>query len=72
MKDHREKLWYKARQRIVEEIALRMLTDQISEDEGGIQLPQSWVDDAEKIRDHLTHEIEEEAATERGDFKRHG
>jgi hypothetical protein len=49
-----------------------MLTDQISEDEGGIQLPQSWVDDAEKIRDHLTHEIEEEAATERGDFKRHG
>jgi len=66
MKDHREKLWYKARQRIIEEVALQMITDQISSDNEGITLPRSWVNEAEKLRDELVHEIVDESLEERG------
>lgn len=64
MKDHREKFWFKARQRIIEEVALQMITEQIGSDNEGIRLPRSWINEAEKLRDELVHEIVDEAMTE--------
>ena len=66
--DQQDRLVAKARQRIVEEIAIKMLVDSIHEEDGGLELPPSWLNQAREIFDQLLHGIAEESAVERGDF----
>jgi hypothetical protein len=67
--DPKDRVLGKARGKIVEELAIRMILDDISE-EGTIALPQSWVNDADGLRRQIVQWIDEEAATERGEMNR--
>jgi hypothetical protein len=61
----RSKLFYKARARIIEEIALQMVSQLIDEDGlTGQPLPTSWVNEAEARKEQVITEILEETARE--------
>ena len=54
-------LFYKARQRIVEEMALQMVCESIVPD-GNIELPSDWVRDAENMKEFIFSLIDQEVA----------
>lgn len=59
------KLFFKARERIIDEIATQMLCEMISvEGEGDLKLPGTWIGEAVKRRDDLLSELSDETLRE--------
>ena len=67
--EKRSKLFYKARERIIDEIATRMVCEMISDDSDGLKLPRSWVQEADQRAQNLVNELSEEFVREDEEVK---
>lgn len=65
MEPKRSKLFYKARERVIDEIATSMVCEMITiEGDGDLRLPESWVKEAISRRDNLIDELSQESVRE--------
>jgi hypothetical protein len=61
----KSRLFYKARERIIEEIATQMVCERIDiEGDDGLPMPQSWVDEAHQRMETLLTELSDESLRE--------
>ena len=57
-------IYFKARQRIVEEVAIRQVADNIVDCEEGIPLPQDWLQDIDQLRERIMDLIRQAVASD--------
>ena len=63
----RSKLFFKARERIIDEIASRMMCERIQDEDDehhGIRIPRTWLEEADKRCNELTSELVDESLRE--------
>lgn len=67
MEPKRSKLFFKARERIIDEIATRMICERLQDEDDahhGIQLPQTWIGEANARCNELINELVDETVRE--------
>ena len=67
MEQKRSRLFYKARERVIDEIATRMMCERIQDEDDehhGIRMPRTWMEEADKRCNELISDIAEESVRE--------
>lgn len=67
MESKRSRLFFKARERVIDEIATRMICERIQDEDDehhGLRLPQTWLQEANARCDSLINELVDESVRE--------